>query len=126
MDFGLSVEDASSVSENIVYVEPYHLHDPSYKLDMRSDIYSLGVLLWELTSEYPPFSNLGSGAFNLAQIIIGIVNGKREDPIENTPLGYQNLYQKCWHDNPDIRPEINEVYEILFQLNFDLNYLMNY
>ncbi|RGB36583.1 kinase-like domain-containing protein [Rhizophagus diaphanus] len=79
-DFGLlAVDAASSVSENIVYVEPQHVHNPRYELDMRSDIYSLGVLLWELSSGHPPFFYHGSGVFNLAQIVIGIVNGKRED-----------------------------------------------
>ncbi|CAB4376591.1 unnamed protein product [Rhizophagus irregularis] len=117
-DFGLlAVDAASSVSENIVYVEPQHVHNPSYELDMRSDIYSLGVLLWELSSGHPPFFYHGSGVFNLAQIVIGIVNGKREDPTEDTPLEYLELYQKCWHNNPGIRPEINEVHEILSQLN---------
>ncbi|RGB27230.1 kinase-like domain-containing protein [Rhizophagus diaphanus] len=117
-DFGLSVEATSLVSENIeniVYVEPRHLHDPSYKLDMRSDIYSLGVLLWELSSGRPSFLNYGQGEFSLIRTLI--INEKREDPIESTPLEYQNLYQKCWHNSPDIRPKINEVHEILSQLN---------
>ncbi|GBB87574.1 hypothetical protein RclHR1_14020003 [Rhizophagus clarus] len=114
-DFGLSVEAASAISENIVYVEPRHLRDPSYKRDMRSDIYSLGVLLWELSSGFQPFFNHGQGEFSSIQT--SIIDGKREDPIENTPLEYQELYQKCWQDNPDERPEINEVHEILTQLN---------
>ncbi|CAB5215378.1 unnamed protein product [Rhizophagus irregularis] len=47
---------------------------------------------------------------------LGLTRGL-EDPIESTPLEYQKLYQKCWHNSPDIRPEINEVHEILSQLN---------
>ncbi|CAB4437286.1 unnamed protein product [Rhizophagus irregularis] len=31
-------------------------------------------------------------------------------------MGYQKLYQKCWDDKPEPRPDIEEVYEILSQL----------
>ncbi|CAB4426367.1 unnamed protein product [Rhizophagus irregularis] len=46
---------------------------------------------------------------------------KLEIPIEGTPLEYQQLYQECWDGEPKLRPDIEEVYEILYKLNtFDL------
>ncbi|RIA88012.1 kinase-like domain-containing protein [Glomus cerebriforme] len=107
--------------ENIAYVEPQYLHNSSYEQDIKSDIYSLGTLLWELSSERPPFSNYIQKAFSVAQIKKILLNGEREDPVENTPLKYLRLYQKCWQDDPNLRPEINEVYEILSQFNLLLD-----
>ncbi|GBC52660.2 kinase-like domain-containing protein [Rhizophagus irregularis DAOM 181602=DAOM 197198] len=40
-------------------------------------------------------------------------NNLREEPIKGTPLKYQQLYQKCWDDEPKLRPDIEEVYKIL-------------
>ncbi|CAB4426253.1 unnamed protein product [Rhizophagus irregularis] len=51
-----------------------------------------------------------------AQIKNQLLNGLREDQIESTPLEYVQLYQKCWHDDPNVRPEINEIFKILSQL----------
>ncbi|CAB5370775.1 unnamed protein product [Rhizophagus irregularis] len=50
---------------------------------------------------------------------IDIGDGHREKPIEGTLPTYQQLYQKCWDDKPESRPDIEEVYEILSQLNKD-------
>src|SRR5581483_5284762 len=50
---------------------------------------------------------------------------KREDPIDDTPLEYMQIYQKCWKTDPNLRPGINEVHEILTQLKikqFKLNH----
>ncbi|CAB5369868.1 unnamed protein product [Rhizophagus irregularis] len=43
----------------------------------------------------------------------------REKPIEGTPLKYQQLYEKCWNGDPDLRPNVDEVYDILFKLKTD-------
>ncbi|CAB4426303.1 unnamed protein product [Rhizophagus irregularis] len=42
-----------------------------------------------------------------------LLNGEREEPVVNTPSEYLQLYQKCWQDDPNLRPE---TYEILAQL----------
>src|SRR6266498_1988600 len=43
----------------------------------------------------------------------------REKPIKITPLEYQQLYQKCWDHDPEKRPDINQVYEMLSQFNIN-------
>ncbi|PKY24321.1 kinase-like protein, partial [Rhizophagus irregularis] len=101
------------------YIDPQCFKDRKYKKNKKSDIYSLGVLLWEISSGRPPFSDCSR---NL--ITHYIIKGEREDPIEGTPLKYQQLYQECWDDNPESRPDIEKVHEILSQLcnedSFDL------
>ena len=98
----------------VEYTGPKYLFDPvNYKLDMRSDIYSLGILLWELSSGYLPYSKLQQ-SYN--QLRYNILDGLREEPVENTPIQYQQLYQKCWKD-PDQRPNIFEVFD---QLKLDI------
>ncbi|POG63174.1 hypothetical protein GLOIN_2v1688929, partial [Rhizophagus irregularis DAOM 181602=DAOM 197198] len=65
----------------------------NYKKDKKSDIYSLGVLLWEISSGHPPF--LGYSRLLLGSHIS--YQNLREKPIEGTPLKYQQLYEKCWN-----------------------------
>ncbi|PKY60963.1 kinase-like protein [Rhizophagus irregularis] len=122
-DFGSSkqLSEATSVSANskndvigmIEYMEPQCFKNIEYKKTKKSDIYSLGVLLWEISSGRPPF--LGYQR-NILAFHIGF-NNLREKPIDDdTPQDYQKLYQKCWDDEPNSRPDIERVYEILSQL----------
>ena len=115
-DLGLSKQETESNSSSIVfgmpaYVEPQCYKMKFYKRDKKSDIYSLGVLLWELSSGESPFTDLATHA-----IIIDIFSGNREKPIEGTPSDYVQLYQKCWDDDPNSRPDIEQVYKVLTQL----------
>ena len=118
-EFGL-FKRAEETASNIVYVDPQYLHNSSYKRDLKSDIYSLSILLWELSSGRPPFFNQED-----QMIATEIVNGKREDPIEDTPPEYLRLYQKCWQGDPNLRSGINEVYGILSRLQFKTNERIN-
>jgi hypothetical protein len=110
-------------SEYIIYIEPQYLRNSSHKRDMKSDIYSLGILLWEMSSGRPPFIEYTQKALGLIRIERKILNGEKEKSVAGTPLEYLQLYQKCWQDDPNLRPEINEVYEILSKLKLqsDIN-----
>ncbi|CAG8664840.1 5106_t:CDS:1, partial [Gigaspora rosea] len=90
----------------MAYIEPqcYIQHGIKVERKEKSDIYSLGVLLWELTSGIPPFNG-----YNFVALSIAISNNKREKPINGTPIDFVNLYEKCWSSNPDMRPAMNEI-----------------
>ncbi|CAB5189732.1 unnamed protein product [Rhizophagus irregularis] len=131
-DFGLSkhLTDATSNSMGnrtgiTEYIDPRCFRDFKYVRREKSDIYSLGILLWEITSGRPPFhdDNVSQAQDDPEQsnlrYHIGYLN-LREKPIDGTPLEYQQLYQKCWDGDPEKRPDVNQVYnEILCQYNAD-------
>jgi serine/threonine protein kinase len=92
-DFGLSknidefVRSKSSLCGVVQYVDPQKMSLTKYTLKEKSDVYSVGVLLWEISSGYPPFK--GKSRFNL---IVRIPKGLREIPVSNTPEGYVKIY----------------------------------
>ncbi|KAF0483904.1 glycosyltransferase family 2 protein [Gigaspora margarita] len=120
-DFGISRQlngsttSSSAVIGMIPYIDPLCLENEN-KQNKKSDIYSLGVIFWELTSGIPPFNN-----FSSVTIIIEIINGTREKMVENTPLDYANLYNRCWSSSSDQRPTLNESLTELEKLSIETN-----
>ena len=62
----------------------------SYKINEKSDIYSLGIIFWELTSRSSPF-NFETRLNNV--VMLEILKGEREKPIPGTNVKYIELYQ---------------------------------
>ncbi|CAB4388139.1 unnamed protein product [Rhizophagus irregularis] len=121
-DFGLSKrsEESSNIQSKlfdmIAYVDPKLIEQKrinnhqtqSYSLNKKSNIYSIGVLLWEISSGQPPFCNEPTDISNIG-LDLRILQGLREKPVVNTPEDYIKIYTDCWNDEPNNRPIINEV-----------------
>ena len=100
-DFGRSCIKGSKCDNTEVwgvlpYMDPKILNDNSkgYKLTEKSDIYSLGVVFWELTSCSPPFGfddNLER--VQITQITLKILNGKRESRIRDVNEKFATIYE---------------------------------
>src|ERR1051325_4672492 len=56
----------------------------TYDLTEKSDVYSLGVLLWELTSCSSPFNFENLENFEKELIALDILGGRRESPVPGT------------------------------------------
>ena len=93
-DFGLSkrIEESSNIQSKLFGIIPYI--DPKsfngYTLDEKSDVYSVGVLLWEISSGQPPFYVEGE-SYDL-DLAIDILQGLREKPIPGTPGKFVEVY----------------------------------
>jgi serine/threonine protein kinase len=94
--FPLRIADVSPTLEMISYTDPQFFkgltnnNDKNYhyKANKKSDIYSIGVLLWKVSSGQIPFESY----CDYFQLISEIQNGKRESPITNTPTDYIDVY----------------------------------
>ena len=65
-----------------------------YSLNEKSDVYSVGVLLWEISSGKLPFFVEGE-SYDIS-LALHISQGLRETTIPGTPTAYTNLYTgKC-------------------------------
>ncbi|RGB40144.1 kinase-like domain-containing protein [Rhizophagus diaphanus] len=116
-DFGLSrrVNDVSEAHSDIygilAYIDPQKLNDKTYRLNKKSDIYSIGVLLWEISSGRPPFEKVFPTSLQM-----NILLGDREKITPDTPEVYKNILTECWDHDPDNRPEITQVAFRLYDL----------
>ncbi|UZO03508.1 uncharacterized protein OCT59_023915 [Rhizophagus irregularis] len=117
-DFGLSkrIEETSNSQSKTFGLIPYT--DPKifnrntstlYLLNKKSDVYSIGVLLWEISSGQPPFHGI---PYDVG-LAISISQGLREEPIPNISKDYIKIYTDCWNIEPDNRPTINRVVDEL-------------
>ncbi|CAG8619244.1 3021_t:CDS:2, partial [Dentiscutata erythropus] len=71
------------------------------------DIYSLGIILWELICGIPAYSNRAHDV----NLIVDIFKGFRPKTCHFAPPTY-DLLRKCWNQNPLERPTINEQWQL--------------
>ena len=71
-----------------------------YKFTVKSDVWSFGILLYEIITygrfPYPGLPN--------AEVIQIITQGYRMPPPKECPYMYYNIMLKCWREEPENRP----------------------
>ncbi|RGB30970.1 kinase-like domain-containing protein, partial [Rhizophagus diaphanus] len=98
-DFGIcgpSNKQPNSIYGNLPYIAPEVVSKMEYSF--ASDIYSIGMLMWEISSGQPPFV-----CKHNYDLVIKIINGMRPKIIPGTPVEYKELMEKCWNAGPTKR-----------------------
>lgn len=82
-----------------VYMAP-EMFDESETYYTSVDVYSLGLILWELWYGQRVFSECGT----IMQLVEKIKKGDRPEQLENCEPILRTLMQDCWQAEPDRRP----------------------
>lgn len=77
------------------------------------DVYSFGILLWELCSAEKPFLNYDSG-MHMEFVVIGGERPKMDaDHVKYWPSDLQLLMKQCWSPSPFERPSFESIKQTL-------------
>ncbi|RIA91439.1 kinase-like domain-containing protein [Glomus cerebriforme] len=103
-DFGLCKPVDSELAQNSIqgvlpYIAPEVLKNKPYT--KQSEVYSMSMIMWELTSNESPFSDKRHDK----ELAFAILNGLRPKIIEGTPDFYANIMKQCWNSDPSQRPD---------------------
>ena len=90
----------NSIYGNLPYIAPEVI--AGKQTTFASDIYSLGIIMWEISSGQPPFINYE----NDYELAMKIINGMKPKIIQGTPLEYEELMKQCWNADSTKRPNI--------------------
>eukprot|EP00736_Rhodelphis_marinus_P013915 Rmarinus@m.7316 len=115
-DFGLSrtktsAQTMTSMLGTPVWMPPEVIMAQDY--DEKCDVYSFGIVLWEMLARKIPFSSL-----RRHEILVGVASEGLRPPLNelivpNTPQWFINLMQLCWLAEPPQRPSSQDVLRAL-------------
>ncbi|POG79858.1 kinase-like domain-containing protein, partial [Rhizophagus irregularis DAOM 181602=DAOM 197198] len=96
---GPADKPSTSIYGNLPYIAPEVINGKGYTF--RSDIYSIAMLMWEISFGQPPFMNYEHDYI----LAINIIDGIRPKILSEIPLKYKSLMEQCWDANPLKRPD---------------------
>ena len=111
-DLGLS-QPASCTSNNEIYgVIPYIAPEifRGSAFSKESDVYSFGMIMWEIITGCKPFADVEHDHNLIYQIVY---HEKRPEITNDTPECFADLMKKCWDSDPKKRPSIETVRKTL-------------
>nr|XP_025884468.1 serine/threonine-protein kinase STY13-like [Solanum lycopersicum] len=114
IDFGISSKFYSPMmvgtSGTMGYMAPEVLSGSSY--DHKCDVYSFAICLWEMYACLFPYPQ----HISHSKISHQIYKYRRPEILKSCPTALSDIMKKCWDVNPQNRPEMKEVMQMLLAI----------
>ncbi|CAI9783097.1 unnamed protein product [Fraxinus pennsylvanica] len=96
---------SGGVRGTLPWMAPELLNGSSSLVSEKVDVFSFGIVMWELLTGEEPYTDLHYGA-----IIGGIVSNTLRPPVpESCDPDWRQLMERCWSAEPSERPSFTEV-----------------
>ncbi|KAK6944406.1 Serine-threonine/tyrosine-protein kinase, catalytic domain [Dillenia turbinata] len=96
---------SGGVRGTLPWMAPELLNGSSSLVSEKVDVFSFGIVMWELLTGDEPYADLHYGA-----IIGGIVSNTLRPPIpESCDPEWKSLMERCWSSEPSERPSFTEI-----------------
>ncbi|XP_060947140.1 mitogen-activated protein kinase kinase kinase 7 isoform X2 [Limanda limanda] len=113
-DFGTACDIQTHMTNNkgsAAWMAPEVFEGNNYS--EKCDVFSWGIILWEVITRRKPFDEIGGPAF---RIMWAVHNGTRPPLITNLPKHIESLMTRCWSKDPSQRPSMEEIVKIMTHL----------
>ncbi|XVE71572.1 hypothetical protein DITRI_Ditri10aG0162000 [Diplodiscus trichospermus] len=96
---------SGGVRGTLPWMAPELLNGSSSLVSEKVDVFSFGIVMWELLTGEEPYADLHYGA-----IIGGIVSNTLRPPVpESYDPEWKSLMERCWSSEPSERPNFTEI-----------------
>ncbi|AQL04539.1 Protein kinase superfamily protein with octicosapeptide/Phox/Bem1p domain [Zea mays] len=96
---------SGGVRGTLPWMAPELLNGSSSLVSEKVDVFSFGIVLWELLTGEEPYADLHYGV-----IIGGIVSNTLRPPVpDSCDPEWRSLMEQCWSTEPSERPNFTEV-----------------
>lgn len=86
-----------------------------HKYTEKADVFSFGVILWELATRKPPYYGIDGQVVSM-RVVKENLRPKISE--KEAPGPFLDLMKRCWHEDPDRRPAFGEIIKELDAMNF--------
>jgi len=113
-DFGVSrvVDRRKTMTGNVgtvSWIAPEVFEQRKYT--EKADVYSFGIVLWELLTRRVPFADIHSFS-----IPVAVIKGDRPSIPKDSPSALKKLIRECWQPKASKRPPFSKVVEFLSKI----------
>ncbi|XP_028994521.1 mitogen-activated protein kinase kinase kinase 7-like [Betta splendens] len=113
-DFGTACDIQTYMTNNkgsAAWMAPEVFEGSNYS--EKCDVFSWGIILWEVITRKKPFDEIGGSAFC---IMWAVHRGTRPPLIRDLPEPIETLMTRCWDKEPSQRPSMEEVTNTMSRL----------